>query len=364
MKYRLWEKANREVSEIGFGLSKLKNGNPADYRKTIEFGLENGINFFDGCITDFRVYGILRDAVRNSREKIITQYHFGPQYDENGVYSRTRDQQIIRDTFDRMMEASGFDYTDIGMLHCVDTDEEYAQAVDSGLLDYVCGLKDKGIVRHVGVSVHTPQTAERFIDTGKVDFFMFSINAAFDYTECQWGWSDSDARYAFYERCAREKIGISAMKPFAVGQLLDAKASPIGVALTVPQCIQYVLDRPGVLTVIPGIPGVPELENILSYYDTSAEERDYAAALAKAEVAKAGRCVYCNHCAPCPEGIDVGLVNKYYDLAKNGDELAADHYRKLKLSASDCTGCGHCAENCPFSVDQPARMEEIAEYFE
>lgn len=26
-------------------------------------------------------------------------------------------------------------------------------------------------------------------------------------------------------------------------------------------------------------------------------------------------CVYCNHCKPCPVGIDVGLVNKYYDLA-------------------------------------------------
>lgn len=40
------------------------------------------------------------------------------------------------------------------------------------------------------------------------------------------------------------------MKPFAAGQLLDAKASPFGQALTNYQCIQYVLDRPGVLTLV------------------------------------------------------------------------------------------------------------------
>ena len=39
-------------------------------------------------------------------------------------------------------------------------------------------------------------------------------------------------------------------------------------------------------------------------------------------------------------GIDVGLVNKYYDLAVSGDELAREHYRSLEKSASDCIRCG------------------------
>ncbi len=59
----------------------------------------------------------------------------------------------------------------------------------------------------------------------------------------------------------------------------------------------------------------------------------------------------------------VGLINKYYDLAKAGDALAADHYRCLSVRADDCVQCGHCERSCPFRVKQMSRMEEIAKFF-
>ena len=76
-----------------------------------------------------------------------------------------------------------------------------------------------------------------------------------------------------------------------------------------------------------------------------------------------GTCVYCNHCQPCPAGLDVGLIYKYYDLARAGDALAAEHYRNLSLGADACISCGHCDRRCPFHVSQSARMREIASYF-
>ena len=72
---------------------------------------------------------------------------------------------------------------------------------------------------------------------------------------------------------------------------------------------------------------------------------------------------YCNHCQPCPAGLDVGLINKYYDLARAGDALARDHYANLGTTAAACIGCGHCDARCPFQVKQVRRMEEIAAYF-
>jgi predicted aldo/keto reductase-like oxidoreductase len=48
-----------------------------------------------------------------------------------------------------------------------------------------------------------------------------------------------------------------------------------------------------------------------------------------------GTCIYCNHCQPCPSGIDIGSINKYLDLAKAGDELAKDHYLKLSKNTKD-----------------------------
>ena len=74
--------------------------------------------------------------------------------------------------------------------------------------------------------------------------------------------------------------------------------------------------------------------------------------------------MYCNHCQPCPMGLDVGLINKYYDLSKAGDILARDHYNNLEKTAGDCVSCGHCDSRCPFHVAQSQRMEEIREYLE
>ena len=153
------------------------------------------------------------------------------------------------------------------------------------------------------------------------------------------------------------------LKAFSAGQLLNAKTSPFKQALTEYQCIQYALDKPGVVTVLPGVRGREDLKRILGFLDASPEEKDYSVLGTFAPQDAEGICVYCNHCQPCPAGLDVGLINKYYDLAQAGDVLAKDHYMNLEKTASDCIACGHCDSRCPFHVEQVKRMEEIRGYF-
>ena len=166
-----------------------------------------------------------------------------------------------------------------------------------------------------------------------------------------------------YRRCEAEGVGISVMKPFAGGQLLDAKTSPFDHALTEYQCMQYALDRPGVLSVLPGVRDRKDLQRVLGFLKARNEEKDYSILGSYTPKESAGVCVYCNHCQPCPIGLDVGLINKYYDLSKAGDVLAKEHYANLGKKASDCIQCSHCNSKCPFHVDQMDRMKEIAAYF-
>ena len=114
---------------------------------------------------------------------------------------------------------------------------------------------------------------------------------------------------------------------------------------------------------LPGIRNLEDMQEALSWLDASPEERDYSVLGTFTPRDVTGTCVYCNHCAPCPAGLNIGLINKYYDLAKIGDAMAADHYAKLEKHASDCISCGHCDRRCPFHVAQSDRMKEIAEYF-
>lgn len=107
-----------------------------------------------------------------------------------------------------------------------------------------------------------------------------------------------------------------------------------------------------------------ERNGILRYLlDLKAQERDYSVIASLTPKDTKGTCVYCKHCRPCPAGLDIGLINKYYDLSRLGDVLAREHYLTLEKAVSDCLQCGHCSSGCPFSVDQMARMEEIQAYF-
>ena len=154
------------------------------------------------------------------------------------------------------------------------------------------------------------------------------------------------------------------MKPFCGGQLLDAAKSPFKAALTKTQCLQYALDKPGVITVLPGFGSLQEMEEVLTCLTASPEERDYSVLASYApEGVLGGQCVYCQHCHPCPAGLEIALINKYYDLTRLGDGLAREHYLTLEKTAGGCVQCGHCNGRCPFHVDQMARMREIAQYF-
>lgn len=74
---------------------------------------------------------------------------------------------------------------------------------------------------------------------------------------------------------------------------------------------------------LPGVRRMDDLEDLLSYFDATDEERDYGLldSLVPDAGAKASG-VYCNHCQPCPAGLEIGLINKYHDLAHPGDALA------------------------------------------
>ena len=365
MEYRQLPRGTEKekISVIGLGLGGIGTTAADQIEAIIRKAIDHGINFFDMC-TAGATYAPVGRAIAGRREKVFLQVHFGAVYDENGEYGWCRDFDTIQKTFLWELKTLGTDYVDFGFLHCVDEDEDFDELCRIGVLDYLKELKAQGVVRHIGFSSHTPAVANRILDTGLVDMMMFSINPAYDFEKGdEYGIGSVKERIALFQRCAREGIGISVMKPFFAGQLLRADQSPFGVALTHTQCLQYAIDRPGVLVAVPGVQTMEHLEQVLHFLEATEEEKDYGVIGTFSADAIAGTCVYCNHCQPCPAGIDVGLVNKYYDLAVAGDSIAANHYTKLSVQADACLQCGHCESRCPFGVKQQSRMKEIAEYF-
>ncbi len=354
---------NERFSVIGLGMGGIQNTPADEIEAIIRRAIDSGINFFDLCAAGC-VYEPFGRAIGGQREKVFLQMHFGAVYDEKGEYGWCRDFETIKRTFFWELEQLHTDYADFGFLHCVDTHEDVDDIINIGLWDYLQKLKSEGRVRHLGFSSHTPDVADRLIDTGLFDMMMFSINPAYDFEKGdEYGIGSPRERARLFKKCEETGVGISVMKPFFAGQLLSEEQSPFGRPLTHAQCLQYAIDRPGVLTAVPGVQTLDHLSEVLSFLDATKEERDYSVIKTLDLGRVSGTCVYCNHCQPCPAGLDIGLINKYYDLSLAGDAIAKGHYEKLTKNAADCIACGHCESRCPFGVKQEARMEEIARYF-
>ena len=362
MEYRKLPRGEEQISILGLGTSSIGMAGEKEIQATAELALENGVNFFDMASSDAAPFAAYGRAMAGARDKMYFQIHFGADY-RSGKYGWTTDLDAIKQSVDWQLKALQTDYIDFGFLHCLDEEADLRRAVDGGVLDYIRQLQRQGVVRHMGLSSHTPGVVNRVLDLGVIDLLMFSINPGYDYHHGDYAIGGAGERMDLYRRCEKEGVGISVMKAFSGGQLLSAKTSPFGRALTEYQCIQYALDKPGVLTVLPGVRNRDDLRRILGFLTASPEERDYAVLGTFTPKDAAGICVYCNHCQPCPAGLDVGLINKYYDLSRAGDALARDHYEQLEKHAEDCVQCGHCDSRCPFHVVQTDRMEEIRAYF-
>ena len=361
MEYRINRKTGNRIGVIGMGASSLHEAGEKEGAETVALAYERGVNYFDLAASESSCFPCYGRALAGVRQNVFFQLHFGADYSD-GEYGWTTERGRIERSVEAQLKALGTDYIDYGFIHCIDEPEDWDK-YRAGALETLEEYRASGIVRHIGLSTHSPAIANRLLDTGLPDIVMFSINPAYDYRQGEFAIGGTDEREALYRRCEAEGVGLTVMKPFSGGQLLDARTSPFGKALTEYQCIKYALDKPGVITVLPGVRSRADLERVLGYFDAKDEEKDWSVIGTFAPADAAGKCVYCNHCKPCPAGLDIGMINKYHDLARAGDKLAADHYAKLSRHASDCIGCGHCDKRCPFGVRQSARMKEIAVWF-
>lgn len=364
MEKRKLPHGNEELSVLGLGSASLQNANEDEIKAIIKEALKNGINFFDLCAGGASVYKPFGEALKENNNEVYFQLHFGAVYKKNGEYEWSRNLKRIQETFAWEYKLLGIKTIPFGFLHCIDDENDLEEIQKNGILKYVVSLKNQGLIKHLGFSSHTPAIAHKLLDTGIMDMMMFSINAAYDFEQGDdYGIGSLEERSNLFRRCEAEGVGISVMKPFNGGQLLNERTSPFKKALSKEQCLAYVLDRPAVLSAVPGVRSLDDLKDLLHFLNASKSEKDYSLISQFSAPKLLGNCVYCNHCEPCPAGIDIGLVNKYYDLSLAGDKMAHNHYSKLKIKAENCLSCGHCNQRCPFKVKQMERMHKIAEYF-
>ena len=375
MDYRLLGNTGMKVSVIGMGCEGFAEDDYLMTAKMFDTAEDLGINYFDLYAADPKVRKAVGEAIKGRREKFIIQAHLCSVW-EKEQYVRTRNLKKVKKHFNELMKLLGTGYLDVGMIHYCDSDKDWADIVKNGILDFAKELKAQGTIRHIGLSSHNPLVAEKAILEGGIEVLMFAVNPCYDLQpageDVEELWADKTYvetyvnmdpdRRRLYELCEEKGVGITVMKAFGGGDLLNAELSPAGVALTVNQCIHYALSRPGVAVVLAGAHDTDQLKKSAGYCDSSDEERDYAQAFSTfPRVSWEGHCMYCSHCAPCPKQIDIASVTKFLNLAgtkKEIPETVREHYKSLAHHGGECIECGACQKRCPFHVSIIENMKK------
>ena len=380
MEYRELGRTGIKVSVIALGCEGFVANEGALTEQLLNAAEQGGINCIDLYAPQPEMRSRLGKWLRGRRGKFVLQAHLCTVWQE-GQYKRTREIGEVKASFEDLLTRLATDYIDIGMIHYVDSLEDWEAVAGGPVMAYAREMQAQGKIRYIGLSSHNPAAAMQAVQSGLIDVLMFSVNPCYDLQpaneDCYALWDGKNydrqlvnmdpEREALYETCSRLGVAITVMKAFGGGDLLDEELSPAGKALTVNQCLHYALTRPGVAAVMSGAHTVDELEKCLEYITAADVEKDYAAAFAALQkISWEGHCMYCGHCAPCPQGIDVAAVTKFLNLTKAQNsvpETVREHYAALRHHAGECVKCGACEKRCPFKVTVIQNMQEAVKVF-
>jgi uncharacterized protein len=382
MKTAILGRTGIETSAIGLGMEHLEKLPYEEVAAVVEAALDGGIRYMDLFMPQASIRDIVGRLMKGRRGRFQIQGHIGACLQADGQYYRTRDPKIAEAHAEDLLRRLGTDYLDSLMLHFVDELSEWEEvSAPGGNLEIAEAWKREGRARAVGMSSHKVEAAMAAVRSGRIDLLMFPVNPAFDILpgetklEALWeagpydGLKESGSRPAYSRRelfleCERLGVAIVAMKPYAAGWVFW-KENPSGIALSPVQCLQYTLSQPGVALAVPGCKSPAEVRAALAWLDASDEEKDFGGVLGASSWKLSGSCMYCNHCLPCPAGIDIAATTRLLDASRREGITAAlsTAYDSLPSSPSACLGCGECEARCPFGVDVRGHMREASTAF-
>ena len=370
MEYTKLGRTGLDTSIISIGTEHMRGQPRETVVSTLRAAVEHGVNYFDVIFAMPEYLDHMREGFQGLRDRVLLAAHLGST-DKGGQYYKTRTAKRCEISFLDVLRSLETEYVDVLWLTNFNVLNDWDRASRSGFLDLACRLRDEGKARFLGISGHYHGIMERAIESGLVDLIMLPVNM-FNHA--------MPGRRDLLDLCARENIGVVAMKPLGGGKLLSKRGSlrvpkyqtsgetfqvKIPDEVTPAQCLSYVLAQRGVTIALPGVKNEDELAAALHTLEASEAERDFSGLLADFGRYVEGECTYCNHCLPCPVVIDIGQVNRLLDLAEFGltASLRAT-YAALPVKALACTECGACTKRCPFGVNVVPRIHQAVEVFE
>jgi len=313
------------VTRNGFGALPIQRVSMEEACRILQKAYDGGMNYFDTA----HVY-------TDSEEKLGMALH----HVRKNIILSTKAMTTTVEGFWQQLHTSlkrlNTDYIDIYQFHnpafCPKPGD------GSGLYEAMLEAREKGMIRHIGITNHRLGVAEEAVRSGLYETLQFPFS-----------YLASDKEEKLVRLCEELDVGFICMKALAGGLITHSDVA-----------YAYLAQFP--VAPIWGIQRESELDEFLSYQDAPpalTDERRTFIEKERRELAE-DFCRGCGYCMPCPAGIEINTCARMSLLLRRSP--AAGHLSQrgqaMMKKIEDCLNCGQCKAQCPYGLDTPALLRK------
>lgn len=313
------------VEKNAFGALPIQRISEEEAVRLLRKAYAHGVTFFDTAryYTDSEIK--VGKAFEGMREKVVIATKTG-----------AADAEAFWKELETSLRNLRTDYIDIYQFHNPSFCPRPGDG--TGLYEAMLEAREKGMVRHIGITNHRLNVAHEAVESGLYETLQFPF--------C---YLATEKDIELVEAAKQAQMGFIAMKALSGGLINNSAAAYAFLA-------QYDNVLP-----IWGVQRESELDEFLSYIDNPpVMTGELAGVIAKDRTELLGDfCRGCGYCMPCPVGIEINncarmslMIRRAPSAAQLTEEMQAKMH-KIK----ECLHCGHCKSKCPYGLDTPALLE-------
>ncbi|MDR2029541.1 MAG: aldo/keto reductase [Treponema sp.] len=367
----------KDIPKLGFGLMRLPMlGEEIDIERTktmVDKFLAAGFTYFDTAYiyNNGKSEETARIALmeRYPRDK----FQFATKLP---AWAGAKNADEAKRMFFTSLERSGAGYFDFYLLHNCGA-ERTKIFDDFGLWDFVLEQRERGLIKHVGFSMHDTVDVldELLTKHPEMEFVQLQINYA--------DWNSPAVQSAkCFETAKKHGKPVIIMEPVK-GGLLANPLPPVADILHAANphaspsswALRFAASLDNVITVLSGMSTIEQMEeNLATMSDfrplSNAEQAAIERAREALDAIENIPCTKCAYCVKgCPQEINIpGVFDAMNQYLVFGNLEATKRFYGFvtqgKNTAGTCVECGQCESVCPQHIGIMQELKRVAAAFE
>ena len=290
-------KTNLEVNKNGFGALPIQRCTMQEAVEILKKAYDNGIDFYDTA-----------HFYTDSEEKMGNAFKDIPR-EKIYIASKTAAEtpEVFWSDLETSLKSLKTDYLDLYQFHNI----SFVPKKDDELFKAMLEAKEKGMIRHIGITTHKITFAHEAIESGLYETLQYPFS-----------YLSGEEEIELVEKCKKFDVGFIAMKAMGGGLITNSKAS---------------------------FAFLNQFDNVLPIWG----END------KKELGE-DFCRGCGYCMPCPEEIKISICARMSLWVRRfpTEPHLTEEWQKTMAQTENCIECYACVDKCPYELDIPRILKE------